>query len=269
MESRSTCLREYIFHVGKAFEIQRDNYLNSTVENNSSLTGFQGSSDIAAKLAIIAVPEERFAPYLSTTKSCKHRPQLGYPSSAALTTQEDFDAFEFCEPHIPLISRANARFRATGWGALGANPSITALENTLLAEHEVIADVYHKTAPEGGHVLLIIGFERNRQVFFAKNSWGENQFIEIHYQNDPNWEIRAAHYLTDVDNPSAFVQNDSLQLVAELQGQNGTLADPPLRRFPSSWTYQAGQLLHRGAEIRGQRDARGWWSDDEHAHRQH
>jgi hypothetical protein len=142
---------EYIFHVGKAFEIQRDNYLNSTVENNSSLTGFQGSSDIAAKLPIIAVPEESFAPYLSSDQKLRKCPATRLPYGCA----DDWKTStrSTCEPHIPLISRANARF-ARGRGRVRTH--ITALENTLLAEHEVIADVYHRRAE--GHVLLIIGF---------------------------------------------------------------------------------------------------------------
>jgi hypothetical protein len=220
---------EYIFHVGKAFEIQRDTYLSSpsAVENNSSLSGFQGGSDIAAKLAILAVPEERFAPYLASDQTLQNIVrQLGYSGSAALSTQEDFDAFEFCEQHIPLIARVNARYRATAWGALGANPSITAIENTLLAKHEVLADVYHKVSPEGGHVLLIIGFDRNRQLFFAKNSWGEDEFVEIHYYNDPIWDIRAGHYLIDVAELDAPVQNDACWVgnwTINLNGKAGRL----------------------------------------------
>jgi hypothetical protein len=206
--------QEYIFHVGKAFEIHRDppgDYLSSTspVENNSSLTGFQGSSDIAEKLTIFAVPEERFAPYLASSQELENIVmQLGYSGGAAsLTSQEDFDAFEYCEQHIPLIARVNAMYRATDWGSLGSSPSTTDIENTLLAGHEVIADVKHKVPPIGGHVLLLIGFDRDRQVFQAKNSWGENQFIEIQYQNDPNWGINAGTYIKDVTDPNNFVQS--------------------------------------------------------------
>jgi hypothetical protein len=41
----------------------------------------------------------------------------------------------------------------------------------------VICDVFHKRPTVGEHVLLLIGFDRNRQVFLAKNHWGDGAFI--------------------------------------------------------------------------------------------
>ncbi|UPJ60526.1 hypothetical protein IVB24_13300 [Bradyrhizobium sp. 192] len=138
-------------------------------------------------------------------------PVLGFAGVEAVASQEDYDAVEFCEQHIPLLARVNARYRAAGWGSLGNNPSITALENTILSDREVICDVFHKTPNIGGHVLLLIGFDRNRQVFFAKNHWGEGKFIEIAYNNDPNWQINSGWYITDVVDPT-FVQSEACWL---------------------------------------------------------
>ena len=73
----------------------------------------------------------------------------------------------------------------------------------------MICDVHD--ADVGGHVLLLIGFDRNRQVFQAKNSWGEGAFIEIAYANDPNWQIGSGWYITDVVDPT-FVQNEACWL---------------------------------------------------------
>jgi hypothetical protein len=202
---------EYVFHMGKSFALNRDSQqaVVTPVENNSSLTGFQGSGDIVQKLSENAAAPEGAAPYLQTQEDLVALlPVLGLPNVQALTTQEQFDAIEFCEQHVPLVARVNARYRATGWKSLGANPSIEALENTLLAEHEVVCDV---TTPAGGHVLLLIGFNRNRKVFFAKNHWGENRFIEIQYANDPNWTIDSGWYFEDVVDPS-FVQNEACWL---------------------------------------------------------
>jgi C1A family cysteine protease len=176
---------EYIFHMGKAFALGGA----GSVENNSSLTGFQGSGDIAQKISENAIPPEDTAPYLQSQQELLDiLPVLGFAGVGALASQEDYDAVEFCEQHIPLLARVNARYRATGWGSLGTNPSITALENTILADREVICDVSHKPS-NGGHVLLLIGFDRNRQVFLAKNHWGAapgqvvraDGFIEIAY----------------------------------------------------------------------------------------
>ncbi|MFG2053168.1 hypothetical protein ACGFI9_03970 [Micromonospora sp. NPDC048930] len=205
---------EYIFHMGKAFALNRDAQGNvvQPVENNSSLTGFQGSGDIVKKLSENAAPPESTAPCLPTQQALLDiLPVLGFPNQQSLTSQEDFDAVEFCEQHIPLLARVNARYRASDWASLGRGPTIEALENTLLANHEVVCDVTHKTPPQGGHVLLLIGFDRNRRVFFAKNHWGENAFIEIKYENDPNWSIDTGWYIKDVVDP-AFVQNEACWL---------------------------------------------------------
>ena len=198
---------EYVFHMGKSFALNRDSAgaVVRPVENNSSLTGFQGSGDIAQKISENASPPEDTAPYLQSQQALLDiLPVLGFANVNALTSQEDYDAVEFCEQHIPLLARVNARYRATGWGSLGNNPSITALENTILADHEVICDT-------NGHVLLLIGFDRNRQVFLAKNSWGEFKFIEIAYANDPNWQIGSGWYITDVVDPT-FVQSEACWL---------------------------------------------------------
>ena len=182
------------------------------VENNSSLTGFQGSGDIVQKLSENAAPTEGAAPYIPNQGSLTAiLPVLGFMNQQALQSQTDFDAIEFCEQHIPLLARVNARYRATDWASLGSNPSVEALENTLLANHEVVCDVTHKTPVQGGHVLLLTGFDRNRKVFFAKNHWGENRFIEIKYENDPDWDINTGYYIKDVVDPT-FVQNEACWL---------------------------------------------------------
>jgi hypothetical protein len=204
---------EYIFHMGKAFALNRDAQGNvvQPVENNSSLTGFQGAGDIVKKLTENAAPPEGAAPYLPSQQSLLDiLPVLGFANQQALATQEDFDAIEFCEQHVPLLARVNARYRAADWASLGSNPSIEALEGTLLANHEVVCDVTNLPS-QGGHVLLLIGFDRNRRVFFAKNHWGENAFIEISYQNDPTWMINSGWFIKDVVDPT-FVQNEACWL---------------------------------------------------------
>jgi hypothetical protein len=208
---------QYIFHMGKSFALNRDGTPQQNVvlpvENNSSLTGFQGSGDIVQKISENAVPVEDAAPYVETQQELLDiLPVLGFPGGvSSLTTQEDFDALEFCEQNIPLIARVNCRYRATGWASLGGTPSIEQLENTLLSEHEVVCDVQQVNPPNGGHVLLLIGFDRNRRVFFAKNHWNENAFIEIAYENDPTWMISSGWYIKDVVDPT-FVQNEACWL---------------------------------------------------------
>jgi len=199
---------EYTFHMGKAFALNLDGAgLALAIENNSSLTGFQGSGDIVEKLTECAIPARDSAPYITPQQSLLDiLTTLGYSGMNALKTQEDFDALEFCEQHIPLLARVNCRYRAADWGSLAKNPSITQLENTLLSYHEVVCDV---TLPSGdGHVLLLIGFDRNRQVFQAKNSWNENRFIEIKYANDPQFTIGSGFFIKDVLD-STYVQAEA------------------------------------------------------------
>ena len=203
---------EYVFHMGKAFALSRDEQGNvaQPVENNSSLTGFQGSGDIVKKLTENAAPPEGAAPYLPSQQALLDiLPVLGLPGEQALASQEDFDALEFCEQHIPLLARVNARYRAAGW--FNTDPTVEAIENTLASGREVVCDVTHLPPPQGGHVLLLIGYDRTRRVFLAKNHWGENHFIEIQYENDPTWRIASAWYITDVVDP-AFVQNEACWL---------------------------------------------------------
>ena len=223
---------EYVVHVNKAFEIIKANYLSSAIENNSSLTGNQGASDIVTKITGAAIPEEGFAPYLTSNLAMEQIVEgLGYSSAGALNTQEDFDAFEYCEEHIPLLSRVNTRYRATDYALLPANPSTDDIEQVLLDNHEVVTDVYHKVGSIGGHCLLIIGFDRLRQVFLAKNSWGEGQFIEIKYQGDPNFDITGAAYIKDVADPKPSVQNHNCWLGnwwLNFRGRTGRLL---IRRF--------------------------------------
>ncbi|BFO21237.1 hypothetical protein SHKM778_76250 [Streptomyces sp. KM77-8] len=135
---------EYVFHMGKAFALSRDEQGNVArpVENNSSLTGFQGSGDIVKKLTENAAPPEDAAPYLPSQQALLDiLPVLGLPGAEALVSQEDYDALEFCEQHIPLLARVNARYRAAGW--FNTDPTIEAIENTLASGREVVCDVAH------------------------------------------------------------------------------------------------------------------------------
>ncbi|HEV8391725.1 MAG TPA: hypothetical protein VGQ35_17875, partial [Dongiaceae bacterium] len=79
---------EYVFHMGKSFALNRDSQqaVVTPVENNSSLTGFQGSGDIVQKLSENAAAPEGAAPYLQTQEDLVALlPVLGLPNVQALT----------------------------------------------------------------------------------------------------------------------------------------------------------------------------------------
>lgn len=182
---------QYIFHMGKAPALNLQANTNLVAwprENNSSYEGFQGCSDVVQKLSARPVPDARFAPYLSGNQMDNLATTIGYPGLKGALTQEDWDLLEFDERHIPLEARVNACYRVTAYKSLGDNPSIEALENTLLAGHEVVIDVPN-------HTTLIIGFDSIRQMWLVKNSGGENRILEWPYATT---QILSAHYIEDV-----------------------------------------------------------------------
>ena len=63
---------EYVFHMGKSFALNRTptNAVVTPVENNSSLTGFQGSGDIVKKLTENAVAPNRRLLICRPSKAC-------------------------------------------------------------------------------------------------------------------------------------------------------------------------------------------------------
>lgn len=107
---------QFAFHINKAGELYSD-YTTTTSphENNSSYWGFQGGSDIVDKLARAAIPTEAAAPYLdgpAMTQLLQATPAAGTldPNTA---TQEQLDAFEFLQGHIPTRARQSASYRVT------------------------------------------------------------------------------------------------------------------------------------------------------------
>jgi hypothetical protein len=219
---------QYLFHILKAHESDAGNH---------SLIGFQGSSDVVRHLHHIALPEERYAPYLDQAALLAAIPAAQALSMAANPTQEQRDLFEFDETHIPLAARWNARYRVASSGVL-SNFTIADLEQTLGARHEVVVNVKvvdDAEPPEnwGGHVLLLIGYNRFKGYFLAKNSWGESDFIRIQYQDDPTLRIdfSLAHYITDVVDPQAPAQTQAFWVGKWNMDHDGWRGELVVRRF--------------------------------------
>jgi hypothetical protein len=190
---------QYAFHINKAFELY-DSYVtdpSAAHENNSSCWGFQGCSDLVGKLATCAIPEATAAPYLSGSQMTALKKAT--PACGALdqhSSQEQLDAFEFLEGHIPTAARHAARYRVASWSTLPDNPSISQVENVLASGHEVVAGLQLK---EGGHVVLLIGYDRLKRQWLVKNSWGEGKPRTWSYDT----KITDAAYVTDVVPPNA------------------------------------------------------------------
>lgn len=214
---------QFAFHVNKAGELYAD-YVTSTVphENNSSFWGFQGSSDIVDKLARAAIPDEAAAPYVDQPALDRLRQSIPAGNLDWDSSQEELDVFEFHESHIPTAARHQAHYRVTGYAALPANPTPAQVEAVIGAGHEVVADV-------PGHCILIVGYDSARQVYTVKNSWNEQQFIELDY-NSTSWPLLAGRYVTDVAPPDASAQWDAFWIGRWHMDHDGWKGELVIRR---------------------------------------
>lgn len=195
----------FAFHINKAGELFPDHLTDSRqYENNSSYWGFQGNSGIVSKLARSAIPDEAAAPYLSQADMDALNggviPGTGSDAEDS-TTQEELDALEFSERHIPTAARHRAKYRVEEYAALPRNPTVEQIQAVISAGYEVIAGV-------PGHVLLIVGFDRANKEWIIKNSWGEGRFITTPF-DDEDWPILGGHYIVSVAPPDAPVSKDA------------------------------------------------------------
>lgn len=185
---------QYAFHINKASELIA-NY--TTRENNTSLNGFEGASGIVEKMARFAVPAESDCPYLSEDQM--QALKAATPAAGTLSTQEEIDAFEYLEAHIPTAARRACRYRVKSFQALPGNPTPSDVMAVISAGYEVVADI-------PGHCFLIIGYDLARRQFIIKNSWNENAFITRGF-DEP---ILGGHYITDVHPPDAPPQKEAM-----------------------------------------------------------
>ena len=201
---------QYLFHMSKAMA-----YQPAVPDNNTSLTGFQGSSDIVSHLTKYAISEERFAPYLNGAQMDQLRIALGVGNIVTTPTQIGYDTFEFSEGHIPTAARWNAQYRITDYGRISNYTDESALEQVLTENREIVVDLnlrwkynagsnvyeFDPGSPGGGHVLLLIGYDRNQKLFIAKNSWGGSEYFRLTYDFVKN-NIGGAYYIKDVSHPN-------------------------------------------------------------------
>ncbi len=189
---------QYFFHLGRATGLRPD-YLTTPQrwENASSFWGAGGNSTSVGSLTDLAATEDRFAPYLSLAaldglrRSIPEAGELVWSELEVPTTQEQIDALEWDERLVPREARWNAKYRVAEWRSLPGH-DIATLEQALADGREVILDADAKwgwngtgyefdDARGGGHVVLLVGYDRQAQVFFMKNSWNEGRIVPITY----------------------------------------------------------------------------------------
>jgi Papain family cysteine protease len=231
---------QFTFHLNKGGELHTD-YMDPGTpmhENNSSYWGFQGCSDMVDKLARLPVPAEGDASYLSAgdmdqIKASTPCGQLEF----GVSTQEEVDAFEYDERHIPTPARQAARYRVTDFAALPPMPTSEQVEAVIRGGHEVVADV-------PGHCLLLVGFDHDRRVYMAKNSWGEGHFIELGYDS-ADWQIQGGRYVIDVDAVDAAPSWDAFWVGRWQMDHDGWRGDLVIRRT-TDFHHDQGQPTKLG-----------------------
>ena len=168
---------QYLFHISKAHE----NHVFGGGIN--SLIGFQGSSDIVHHLKYWAVPSRDLAEYIDQpllqALANGIPPTRGGLANAAGGTREQADWFEYDLRHIPLMGRWFAKYRVKEFGKK-TNFTNDDIRSTLAAGFDVVVDAVDK-ANNGGHVLLIYGYDDNAQTFSIKNSQGLPGFETLRY----------------------------------------------------------------------------------------
>jgi hypothetical protein len=241
---------QYVFHVGKVFELFPSYTTAGNHENNSALWGFQGASDVIQKMVRTATCEERFAPYLDGTSMTQDQIKTGTQAITAPNTdvfQNIMDKFDFYEHQIPSAARANCIYQAVSSKALNANPSVAEIQGVLNGGHEVVVDIvldcntnastweYDSTVKNGGgHVVVLCGYDDNRKVFIAKNSWGtavgNKGYFDLTYnfiQKCCSW----GNYITDVTDPKAGPQKQAFWLGEWNMDHDGWRGNLIIRRF--------------------------------------
>jgi Papain family cysteine protease len=192
---------QYACQLGKIGELY-PNYATSTVphESNTTLWGAQGNSGFLNVICRCAIPVESAAPYLDQEQLYAIWTGLGLPAFSPVSagpsqssTQEEIDAFEFDDANVPTAARSQASYRGTGYTPLN-NFDTSDVEAAIAANHEVVLDIntywsqdssgvwqYDASATAQGHCVLVVGYDRNAQIFTFKNSWGGTSLSQMSY----------------------------------------------------------------------------------------
>ncbi|PWU24516.1 MAG: hypothetical protein C5B48_05940 [Candidatus Rokuibacteriota bacterium] len=226
---------QYAFHINKVTELF-GNYLTDTrlYENNSSMWGFQGCSDLVGKLSRAAIPSEDACRYLddpAMKELLASLPAAGDLETEPLT-QEQLDTFEFAEGHIPTSARVQARFQVKSFAVLPPMPATDQIESVLAAGHEVVVDIPN-------HCVLVVGYDRNQQRFTIKDS-AIPAFGTLDY-NSTALPIKGGYYITEVHPPSTPPRRDAWWLGRWAMNHDGFRGELVIRRTTSFYKDPPGQ----------------------------
>ncbi len=224
-------------------------------ENQSSYWG-GGNSHGIREAVNFSIPLEDDCPYLDKheMQSLRNRiPEAGLLNwrgepEENTVTQEEVDAFEYSPLYISDKARQNAKYGVKSFLILNGdevrNPS--SLERYLAWGYEVIVDAhlrwkidpstgilgYDPDVQGGSHVFLIVGYDREDQIFYIKNSWGERGFIRVSYEFAQNCFILGS-IVTEVTHPDRPTKK-SRALGRWKMNHDGWSGELVIRRFTNA-----------------------------------
>ncbi len=228
-------------------------------ENQSSYWGGGDSGGVSSAVNF-AIPLESDCPYL--VGSDMNALRLSIPEAGSLNWQSDptantvtqaqVDAFEYSTLYIPDAARQHAKFGIKSYNILlpwDWQFSFN-LESYIASGYEIIVDMslyttadpqtgtweYDATAGGNGHVILLIGYDRNQQVFYFKNSWGGNDFNTISYDCAAKC-FTGASIVTGVRDPWAPALKGRA-FGSWFMDLDGRMQKMVIRRFTDEWNHQ-------------------------------
>jgi len=192
-------------------------------ENQSSIWG-GGSSHGVSIASNFSIPLESDCPYLDASEmqlikeQIPESGQLSYSSDPAINsvTQDQVDAFEYSPLYIPHAARQKTLYGISEYALLEKADvtNVNVLETILSWGFEVIVSArlkwksnsqtgireYDANSNGGAHIFLIVGYDKNENVLFIKNSWGEQGFIKVTYEFEENC-FSSGSVITKVTHP--------------------------------------------------------------------
>lgn len=220
---------QYLHHVQKMAMLESKPPVNTALRENCHAAWGTSNIFYAASLILrnYGIPTEAQLPYIpghsyEDTNEVSDSPRINWEDPKVI--QIDIDDFNLDPDRLPVSAIENAGYRITAYMG-STDPNVLAdpdyYKAILHAGHEVVfaMEVWSDDPnpdnniwepgtrkKEGGHAMLMVGYDDLRRVFIVKNSWGpdipaENGFSLLSYDYITAGHVKEALYITGVSNP--------------------------------------------------------------------
>ncbi|NPV90274.1 MAG: hypothetical protein HPY50_05845 [Firmicutes bacterium] len=202
-------------------------------ENALGRWGYSGTLYAMALFARpYSVPKEELLPYVAGGGSYENTHEYGdkpyLDPDYGWLTQKDVDDVNFMDTEFPLAALDGATYGINSYSTIpwGSLTDLNYYKNVLAAGYDIAfsANIMDPDpTPDdyiwnpgkkkiGGHAMLMVGYDDDRQCFIVKNSWGydsilENGFTLFSYDWVTAGHITEAGYITSViTNPNEYTR---------------------------------------------------------------